>query len=430
MWLLLLLTAVPAAVPVSLAQDSAGQPRKERPKDERVFYKGQIHVSRMSVYKEGEKVHLKMRVTYSTDLLNRGERLFVSPQIQNGTNRTTFAPMVFDGKSRKWRIRNENVIVVADEAYGQYVFDIEFVGTYHEWMRGCSLCFISEEVTGKNIRSHFTDCLYDDLRIEEYVDGEPLMVLRPTPADTSRPDSLPGLLPAPIVSDAARQERDSVLMQMVRGRNGAVQAADTVRPAVSTAPARPSEPVVSARERSTGNDGGYMFGAPLHLRTNLLYDAVLLPNIGIEYGISPRLSVVLNAGGNWLRIDRSRFYWRALTADAELRFWLGSRKNDNSLQHKGHHIGVYAAVYRYDIEFGGEGQMGDFNYGGGLSYGYSVPIGRRLSIDLSLGIGYMGGKYKKYEPRDDGRYYWLSDNTRSWIGPTKAEVTLVWHIGN
>ena len=240
MCLLLLLTAVPAAIPVSLAQDSAGQSRKERAKDEskdeskdkakdeRVFYKGQIHVSRMSVYQEQGKVRLRMRVTFSTDLLNRGERLFVSPQIQNGTNRTTFAPMVFDGKSRKWRVRNGNVIVVADEAYGNYHFDIDYAAPYHEWMQGSSLCFISEEVTGKDIRHHFSDCLFDDVRIEEYVDGEPLMVLRPTPADTLQTDSLDGALPAPITQEAGRAARDLALMEMVRRNAELSQRVDSV----------------------------------------------------------------------------------------------------------------------------------------------------------------------------------------------------------
>lgn len=167
-----------------------------------------------------------------------------------------------------------------------------------------------------------------------------------------------------------------------------------------------------------------------HLRTNLLYDAALLPNLGIEYGLKPNASVALNVTHNWIRSDRRHRYWRVLSVDLEGRYWLGDRHADRVLRHRGHHIGIYAAIYRYDLEFGGKGQMGDFNIGGGVAYGYSAPIGRRLSLDMSLGLGYVGGKYKKYEPRDDGRYYWLSDETRAWIGPTKAEVTLVWHFSN
>ena len=66
---------------------------------------------------------------------------------------------------------------------------------------------------------------------------------------------------------------------------------------------------------------------------------------------------------------------------------------------------------------------------GGIEYGYSLPIARRLNIDFTIGIGYMGGKYIKYIP-DKGRYLWQSTHKLNWFGPTKAEVSLVWLIGN
>ena len=65
----------------------------------------------------------------------------------------------------------------------------------------------------------------------------------------------------------------------------------------------------------------------------------------------------------------------------------------------------------------------------GLEYGYSLPIARRLNIDFTIGIGYMGGKYMTYEP-DDKFYVWKSTNKLNWFGPTKAEISLVWLIGN
>ena len=429
MCLLLLLTAVPAAIPVSLAQDSAGQSRKERAKDEskdkakdeskdkakdeRVFYKGQIHVSRVAVYQEQGKVRLTMRVTFSTDLLNRGEKLYVSPQLRRDNERTTFAPMVFDGKSRKWRVRNGNVIVVADEAYGNYHFDIDYVATYQEWMQGGALAFLSEEIVGSGVRNHFTDVVFDNLRIVPRQDGEkiqPLVAAAAAEAATR---------PAAIALQDSLQERDRQLEELVRSRNADQQAAALSERGDNGVVLAP----VIEDSKSAKADARFFF------RTNLLYDAVLLPNVGIELGVSPKVSLVLNAGGNWLKNDTKHWYWRMLSADLEGRYWLGQRPAYEGFQHKGHHIGVYGAVYRYDIEFGHKGQMGDFAYGGGVSYGYSVPIGRRLSLDLALALGYIGGKYKEYEPQDDC-YVWLADKRRHYFGPTKAEVTLVWHLGN
>lgn len=163
----------------------------------------------------------------------------------------------------------------------------------------------------------------------------------------------------------------------------------------------------------------------LHLRTNLLYDALLVPNIGIETGLSDRFSLVGNVMFDWLGFSQKQLYWRILSGDAEVRYWLGT--DVSGFLRKGHHIGLYGALYRYDVELGDDGQMGDFNYGGGISYGYSAPLNRSLSLDMSIGIGYMGGEYKKYK-YIDGRYVWQSDNDRNYFGPTKAEVTLVWHF--
>ena len=163
----------------------------------------------------------------------------------------------------------------------------------------------------------------------------------------------------------------------------------------------------------------------LHVRTNLLYDALVVPNVGIEFGLSDHTSLVGNVMFNWIGIRDKQFYWRILSGDVEWRYWLGT--DENTFLRKGHHLGVYAAFYRYDVELGTvKGQLADFNYGGGISYGYSTRLNSNLSLDLSIGIGYMGGKYKKYKYLD-GRYVWQSDEYRNYIGPTKAEATLVWH---
>lgn len=63
-----------------------------------------------------------------------------------------------------------------------------------------------------------------------------------------------------------------------------------------------------------------------------------------------------------------------------------------------------------------------------IEYGYSLPIGRRFNLDFGIGLGYIGGEYKVYEPIDV-HYVWQRTQKRHWIGPTKAEISLVWLIG-
>lgn len=167
---------------------------------------------------------------------------------------------------------------------------------------------------------------------------------------------------------------------------------------------------------------------PLHmaLKTNMLFDAALIPNIGIEIYLGHGWSAAGNWMYAWWKNDRSHYYWRTYGGDAEIRKWLGRRHNDKPLT--GHHIGAYGQILTYDIETGGRGYLGDrWSWGAGLSYGYSHPIWDRLNIDFTVGLGYLGGKYKEYVPLD-GCYVWQTTKKRRWIGPTKAEISLSWLI--
>ena len=85
----------------------------------------------------------------------------------------------------------------------------------------------------------------------------------------------------------------------------------------------------------------------------------------------------------------------------------------------------------YDVEFGGTGyQSAKWNYMAGLSYGYSIPIAKRLNIDFNIGIGYFWGNYYKYDYNEEGELYlWEQTKKRRWFGPTRAEFSLVWLLG-
>lgn len=171
------------------------------------------------------------------------------------------------------------------------------------------------------------------------------------------------------------------------------------------------------------------------LKTNMLYDLLAVPNISAEFYVGKNWSIVGNWMYGWWKTDARHRYWRIYGGDAALRWWFGSQAHRKPLT--GHHIGVYAGVVTYDFEWGGKGYMGGLPGKTlwdrcmkvcGLEYGYSLPIARRLNIDFTIGIGYMGGKYMTYEP-DDKFYVWKSTNKLNWFGPTKAEISLVWLIG-
>lgn len=164
------------------------------------------------------------------------------------------------------------------------------------------------------------------------------------------------------------------------------------------------------------------------VKTNLLYDAGLIPNVGVEVPLGRGWSI----GAEWMYAwwggrahDR---YWRTYGGDLEVRRYFGRRASERLLS--GHHLGVYGQMTTYDFALGGRGYLNDrWSWGVGVEYGYSLPIGRRLNLDFGIGIGYLGGKYETYDPQD-GHYVWQRTRHLRWVGPTKAEVSLVWLIGN
>ena len=162
------------------------------------------------------------------------------------------------------------------------------------------------------------------------------------------------------------------------------------------------------------------------LKTNALYDLALVPNIGVEIYAGKQWSVAANWMYAWW--NSSNRYWRIYGGDVEARRWFGKKAEEKPLQ--GHHVGAYAQLFTYDMTFNGRGYLGDkWSYAVGLSYGYSLPIAPQFNLDFNIGLGYMGGKYKEYK-RIEGHSVWQVTKKRNWFGPTKAEVSLVWLLGD
>lgn len=171
------------------------------------------------------------------------------------------------------------------------------------------------------------------------------------------------------------------------------------------------------------------------LKTNMLYDALLVPNIGAEFYLGKNLSIAGQWMYGWWNKNSAHRYWRIYGGEVDLRWWFGKAAHEKPLT--GHHLGIYGGALTYDFELGGAGYMGGLpgkslwdrcNYQAGVEYGYSFPVAKRLNIDFTIGIGYFGGKYIKYEP-EGNCYAWKETRMRNWFGPTKAEISLVWLLG-
>ena len=159
----------------------------------------------------------------------------------------------------------------------------------------------------------------------------------------------------------------------------------------------------------------------LAIKTNLLYDAVGMPSLEAEYRIDDRWSVNLEGEVAWWSKKPRHRYYQIATISPEARYWFKTRQPWH-----GHYMGVFVGGSWYDLENGACGYKGDF-WMVGLSYGYMFPLGRRLSLETGLGIGFLHTEYEEYLPID-GHYVYQQTSRTNWLGPVKLKFALVWRL--
>ena len=194
----------------------------------------------------------------------------------------------------------------------------------------------------------------------------------------------------------------------------------------SQSPSSPPFPAIPSQVHPSSESQSPPVASYFALKSNLLYDALLVPNLSLEASIGSGWT--LGAGGMfaWWSKDAKHRYWRIYGGDLEIRKYFGTLAKSKPLQ--GHHLGIYGDFLTYDFEFGAKGYQSKATYAAGIKYGYSHPIANRLNLDFALGIGYLHSNYKTYVPRD-GCYVYQETKKRKWLGPTQAEISLVWLIG-
>ena len=164
------------------------------------------------------------------------------------------------------------------------------------------------------------------------------------------------------------------------------------------------------------------------LKTNMLYDVLATPNIGVEFYVGRNFSVAANWHFAWWNMKKREKNWCNYGGDIALRKWFGKRAMQTHLS--GHHVGLYSQMMTYDVALGKTGYLAnECNWTIGAEYGYSLPIARRFNIDFTIGAGYHWGKFHEYT-YIDGHRSWQATKQRHYIGPTKCEVSLVWLIGS
>ena len=197
-----------------------------------------------------------------------------------------------------------------------------------------------------------------------------------------------------------------------------------VAPQENVKPVAPEEkaiPEAGDDATSVAPEKGY---EPLHrlaLKTNIIYDLALMPSLEVEYMIDDRWSVNAEGEVAWWRKESKHKYYQIATLSPEIRYWFKTKKRWH-----GHYVGLFGGGSWYDLENGRRGYKGEF-WKAGLSYGYMFPIGRSLSFEAGLGLGFLRTWYEEYLPID-GHYVYQQSSRTNWIGPVKLKFTLVWRL--
>lgn len=169
----------------------------------------------------------------------------------------------------------------------------------------------------------------------------------------------------------------------------------------------------------------------LALKTNLLFDIALMPNIEVEVPIKNRWSLNGELMFPWWLFSGDKYCLQILMGGLEGRYWLGSRQSrENREVLTGHFLGLYAGGGKYDLQWDRNGYQGEFFIAAGISYGYAHQIARNLRLEYNIGIGLLRTNYRHYHARDNYQtLLWQENGRYTWLGPTKAKISLVWLLG-
>ncbi|BFK47365.1 DUF3575 domain-containing protein [Alistipes sp.] len=236
-------------------------------------------------------------------------------------------------------------------------------------------------------------------------------------------------IPAP---EAAQPETPAV--------NEPAPAPEPVMPATPAAPAAAEPqpaPVAEAAPQPAPAAKPYCFA----VRTNVLYDAMLLPTLGVEWRVS----------SDWgVKLDGSFAHWSGGEGKVQKVWLLNPEVRRYLLRNKRFYVGVSGSYGEYNIykyPLGGlfsknTGYQGSL-WSAGLTVGYQLYLSRRFSVDFNLGLGYTRSEYDSFTPimteiripGDDFpaiecvRVIKERSKTKNFFGPTQAGINLIWTIG-
>lgn len=162
------------------------------------------------------------------------------------------------------------------------------------------------------------------------------------------------------------------------------------------------------------------------VKNNFLYDLTATPNLGVEFCFAPKWTADISGNYNPIAFSDGK-KWKHWIVQPEVRYWFCESFNRHFV---GMHLvgGVFNTGkinarpicffpthkdYRYEGE----------SYGIGLGYGYHHILTPRISLEYSVGLGYVHSNYEQFQCMHCGDY--IDTGKKDYFGLTKAAVSLV-----
>ena len=174
------------------------------------------------------------------------------------------------------------------------------------------------------------------------------------------------------------------------------------------------------------------------VKTNILYDAMTTPNLGVEVGVSGKNSINLVYGLNPWKFGhndngvRKAMHWVLMP---EFRWWTCSTFN-------GHFFGVHLMGGQFNAAnmnipvpgafFGGDNIRSAVRHnryegafaGLGATYGYQWILSNHWNLEAEIGLGYDHIWYRKYRCGDCGSK--LKSGHSNYAGVTKLGLSIMY----
>ncbi len=178
-----------------------------------------------------------------------------------------------------------------------------------------------------------------------------------------------------------------------------------------------------ARQQSQTRQAGEWPGR-ISVKTNALGLGLAIANAGAEVDICSHLSFNFPVSYSAWNYFTPTVKFRTLSVQPELRYWV-------SEANEGFFAGAHFGCGYYNVATGGEFRTQDHDgkspaLGGGISFGYRLPMSRndRWKLELSLGAGIYSLNYDRFRNQNNGLL--VSTVKKTYIGFDQAAVSVVY----